>query len=76
MAERTEEMTADRNKSSLGMWIKTGVFVAVLLIAAGWYVSWTPGTTSLDKFAASMAGIISGGYLLMVIIRLVSEDED
>lgn len=69
-------MTAGRNNGSLGMWIRTGVFVAMVLIAAGWYVSSTPGTTSLDKFAASMAGIIGGGYLLLVIVRLFSEDED
>lgn len=73
---KEQELTANDGDGALGPWIRLGFAVGAVLAGAAYYVSSTPGTTSLDKFAASIAGLIGGGFLLIVIIRLFSHDED
>lgn len=66
----------NENKSvPYGQWIKLAAAVAVLSVVAAFYVRSTEGLTLMDQFAASMAGVIAGGYLVMVVVRIFSSDE-
>lgn len=77
MAETTEnEVMGEKNKVPYGQWIKLAAAVGVLSVAGAAFVRYTEGLTLLDQFAASIAGIIAGGYMVLLVVRILSKDED